>query len=348
MMKIAHRLATLKHVPSLKPAFGALTCGLVLSSVLAAQAADYFPLETGNTWLFKAITILSTQPFQLDTSYQTVRVIGTERINDREYFQVSHFGRTVLLRKDGRTGNILVYDSSSGVESPWVALGLPVGSTFPSDLDPCFPQGRIGSRTAEIGVPLGSFTDGVRVDFQDRCTTGGVRTQYYAPNVGLIRYEESTPTVPLIYSLVYYRVGDRTASVPQVSFTVAVDSPVYIPGNLLNAQLTLRHGGSNQLALRFPSSQSFDLKVLDDKGQIVLTWSSDKSFLMVAREETLVPGELTYGATIPTDSLPAGKYVLQAFLTTDPILYSGEVGFEIVVPRAAAEVRQPGRGPGQP
>jgi hypothetical protein len=306
-----------------------VTCGFLLASALSAQTRNYFPLEEGNTWLYKSVTIGNPQ---LNTTYQSVRVTGRERINDREYFQVSYFGRNVLLREDESTGNVFVYDRSTGTESLWVALGLPVDGTFSSSLDPCSPQGQIVSRTAEVAVPLGSFTDEVQINFQNSCADAGVTAQYYAPNVGLIRQDQSSFAGPVVYRLVYYRVGDRTAAVPQVSFTVAVDSPVYVPGNLLNAQLTLRNSGTDGLTLHFPSGQSFDLKILNAEGEAVFVWSADKSFIAMIRDEILAPGELTYGVTVPTDGMPAGRYVMQAFLTTDPIVYSGQLGFEIVAP----------------
>jgi hypothetical protein len=88
-------------------------------------------------------------------------VTGTERIGDRQYFEVSYFGRDVLLREDAATRNVYVYDRAAGAESPWVPLGLPVGTSFPSTIDPCSPQGQIVSRTDTMGVPLGAFTDEV-------------------------------------------------------------------------------------------------------------------------------------------------------------------------------------------
>ena len=305
-------------------------CGILLASALDAQTPEYFPLEVGNTWLYKATTIVGTQPLQLSTTYQAMRVTGMERIGDQYYFDVSYFGRDVLLREDAATGNVFVYDRTAGAESLWVPLGLPVNTSFSSSLDPCSPQGQIVSRTDTIGVPLGAFTDEIQVKFQNTCKDAGITTQYYAPNVGLIRQDQSSFAGPLLYRLIYYRVGDRTAAVPEVSFTAAVDSPVYVPGNLLAARLTLRNSGTDGVSLHFASGQSFELKILNDKGESAYTWSSDKSFVMIARDEMLAPGELTYGVTVPLAGMPAGHYIMQAYLTTDPIAYSAQVAFEIL------------------
>src|SRR5262249_28449336 len=157
------------------------------------------------------------------------------RIGERQYFDVSYFGRDVILREDAATGNIFAYDRASGAESGWVPLGSPAGTGFSSVIDPCSPQGQIASRTAEVAVPLGSFTGEVQVNFQNTCKDAGLTAQYYAPNVGLIRQDQSSFAGPVLYRLIYYRVGDRTAAVPEVSFTATVDSPAYVPGNLLGA-----------------------------------------------------------------------------------------------------------------
>jgi hypothetical protein len=306
-----------------------MACGFLFVSALAAQTPDYFPLEVGNTWLYKATTIVGAQPLQLNITYQTMRVTGTERIGDRQYFRVSYFGRDVLLREDP-TGNVVVYDRASGAESPWVSLGLPVDASFPSGVDPCSPQGRIVSRTDSIGVPLGAFTNVIQAKFDLSCADAGVTAQYYAPNVGLIRQDQTSFAGPVVYRLIYYRVGERTATVPEVSFTVALDSPVYVPGNLLAARMTLRNSGTDGVTLHFTSGQSFDLQLLNDKGESVYTWSSDKSFVTVVRDEVLAPGELTYGATVSLDGLPAGHYAMRAYLTTDPVMYSGQVAFEVL------------------
>lgn len=320
--------------PTYKLAFWkrlSVACGfLLLASAMTAQTPDYFPLEEGNTWLYKAVTIIGTEPLRLSTTYQTMRVTGTEMIGNQRYYNVSYFGRDVLLRKESSTGNVFVYDRAAGADSVWVPLGLPVDASFSSSIDPCSPKGQIMSRTDSIGVPLGAFTDEIQIKFQNSCNDAGITTQYYAPNVGLIRQDQSSFAGPVFYRLIYYRVGERTGSVPEVSFTVAVDSPVYIQGNLLGARLSLRNSGSDGVALHFPSGQSFDLKILDSNGKSVFSWSADKSFAMIARDEELKPGELTYGVTVPVEGMVPGRYLLQAYITSDPIVYSGQVAFEVL------------------
>src|SRR3954465_13372550 len=100
--------------------------GLLLASALSAQTPTYFPLEVGNTWLYRSVRISSSQGGRLEFTDQSVRVRATEKLGGKDYFDVSYFGRDVALRVEPSTGDVFVYDQAAGVEKPWVALSLPV------------------------------------------------------------------------------------------------------------------------------------------------------------------------------------------------------------------------------
>jgi len=271
-----------------------------------------------------------TPPGGLDFTYQSIQVRGTEKIGDKEYFDVSYFGRDVALRVEPSTGDVFQYDQTSGTEKLWVSLNLPVGGTFPTSINPCPTQGQIISRDGMVAVAGGDFPDVVQVKYQGSCADVGVTTQYYAPNVGLLIDEETSFSGRLTYRLLYYRVGNSTGSEAEVSFMVSADRPRYFPGTVLTARLTLRNSAFEAVNLHFPSSQSYDFQILNDRGEIVYTWSRDKTFAASVRDEKLGAGELTYGVTAPLEGLPPGKYIARGFLTTNPIVYLAQVPFEIV------------------
>src|SRR5262249_52451493 len=88
---------------------------------LPAQTPNYFPLETGDIWLFRSVTV-NAQTRALDTDFQTMRVLSAERIGDKDYFDVSYFGRDLILRSDPASGKVVQYDRASGTELPWLSL----------------------------------------------------------------------------------------------------------------------------------------------------------------------------------------------------------------------------------
>jgi hypothetical protein len=146
------------------------------------------------------------------------------------------------------------------------------------------------------------------VGFLGNCVDVGVVRQFYAPSIGLVSSEETTFGGPRLYELLYYRVATGAGAGPEVSFTVALDSSRYKEGDTLQARLTLRNSSLQPIHLLFPSSQSFDLKITDEKGQLGTTWSLGREFLMRIREETVTQGEKTYGLSLPLIGLPPGRY----------------------------------------
>jgi hypothetical protein len=172
-----------------------------------------------------------------------------------------------------------------------------------------------------------------------------VTQQFYVPDVGLVTSEETTFAGPLQYELSYYRVGSSTGAAKEVSFTVSTDAGRYAADSTLYARLTLRNSSADPIHLQFPSGQSYDLKILDEKGNVVYLWSKGKAFTMIVRDETFGPGEKTYGLAAPLSGLAAGRYTTEGYLTTAPIMYMGNVSFEIIPSQA-----EPGSGrrpPGQ-
>lgn len=304
----------------------------IFAGSLAAQTPNYFPLETGNIWLFRSVTI-NSQAHSLASDFQTIRVQSKEKIDDKEYFAVSYFGRDLLLRLNSVTGEIVQYDRVSGSELPWLSLSLPVGGAFPTSLDGCTTEGRITSRSGMVAIPDGDPSDVVQVDFTGGCADAGVTRQFYAPNVGLIRTEESTFAGARIYRLVYYRAGTAIGAGSEVSFSMGLDSPPHFTGGLLGVRLSLRNASFEGLQLHFPSGQSYDFQILNSKREIVYTWSRDKIFAAVIRDEKLdSPGELAFGLSVSLDEFPPGHYIARGYLTTDPLQYTAEVGFDVVAP----------------
>jgi intracellular proteinase inhibitor BsuPI len=295
-----------------------------VSSGLRADPVDYFPLHVGNSWLYRMIE----GRLAGDDRYRSISVDGTESAGDRDYFNVNYFGRPLLLRQDA-DGSIVMFDKLSGTEKPWLSLAQPEGSTFATALDQCSSIGRIVSRGAGLSAPIGEIADAVQVGFRGNCADAGITQQFYAAGVGLVSHEETSFAGPRRWELVYYRAGIRNETGRELSFTVALDSARYAPGSTMGVRLTLRSTHPDPLTLTYPSGQTYDLKILDENGNSVYTWSAGRAFIMIFRQEKFGPGERSYGVTVPLGELPPGRYRVQAYLTTNPQMFTGEAAFEI-------------------
>lgn len=315
-----------------------LAGALVLVSTVAAQTPDWLPLEVGNTWLYRPAAANRVN----NQESRTITVHGTEKAGSSEYFKVSYFGREVLLRREPSDGSIVQYDRAANSEKPWLSLRLPVGSTFPTSIDDCTTTGTIAARDAAVKVPAGAFENVVHVRYRGNCADAGTTQQFFAPNVGIVSTEESNFAGPVKFDLAYYRVGSATGGSQEVGFTVALDSPAYSQGGTLRARLTLRSSAPDPIQLHFPSGQSFELKIYDASGTAVDTWSKDKLFPMIIRDEAFGPGEKTFAVTMPLQgSLGPGRYTVEGYLTSNPVMYLGRVTFEITSTREIQPAMRP-------
>ena len=297
---------------------------LAISTAAMAQTVDYFPLESGNIWMYRS-TVSRTS----DLAFRTISVEGRETVNSSDYFRVQYFGRPLYLRSNA-DGSIVSLNRTTNTEEPFLKPGAVVGTTFESHIDQCTNSGHIDVRGSEIATPAGIFTDTTNITFRGNCADAGTTRQIYAAQVGPVLHEETSFAGPRRYELVYFRAGSATGGTAEKSFTIALDALQYPAGGEMNVRLTLRSTLPDPFTLVFPSGQSYDLKIFNEAGDIAYTWSADKAFILIYREEKFGPGERTYGFPIPLGNLPPGRYKAQGFLTTSPIAYLAEISFEIV------------------
>jgi len=91
----------------------------------------------------------------------------------------------------------------------------------------------------------------------------------------------------------------------------------------------LANSTQDPILLRFPSGQSYDVQLFDENGKNVYTWSADKAFTMIFRQEALGPGTRTYAFSVSLGTLPPGRYRVRGWLTTEPPQYAAETSFRI-------------------
>ncbi len=306
------------------PGIKIFTISVLLATALSAATPEYFPLQPGNAWVYS----VSSRWFNGEP--QSIEVESPETIDGRIFYAVRYFGQRLLLR-NADDGSVVAYDSNTKLERPWIAFGTPEGQSFPAGLDNCTSTGKVESANAKISAPIGDFSNALRISFQARCADAGVTEQHYLPYVGLLRHIATTIAGPVQYDLAYVRTGATTADAGQLSFSLSLDASAYRPGSTsATLRLTLRNSTANPLKLTFPSGQTYDAHIRNDKGEVVYTWSATRSFIQVFREETLGFGERNYAFTVPIGTLPAGRYTVEAYLTTQPRLYSASSSFEIL------------------
>jgi hypothetical protein len=300
---------------------------LLLAATLPAFGADpdYFPLAVGNSWVYKV-----TEGRIPDV--QTVEVTSTTSFDGRDYYAVKFFERDAFLRM-ATDGTLFEYDSSGKREKVWVAFGSDPGQAFTTEIDSCNKTGKIDSKAARYSGAIGNFTNALQVTFTQSCADAGIQNQIFLPYVGLVQHVVDNIAGARKYTLIYSRTGVTEVTTSEIRFSLSLDSATY-PADAktatpeMMARLTMRNTTPDPIVLQFPSAQSYDLKIRNEKGDVVYVWSADKIFAQVLRTETFNPGERNYIVRVPLPGLPTGKYVVDAYLTTAiPASYAASVGF---------------------
>ena len=300
------------------------TASLLFAAATLSFSAppEYFPLQTGNSWVYKGASRLSAR------APQTIDVQGTERFRDQEYLRVGFLGRTVFLRT-AETG-IKVFNTTASTESTWLSFDSPEGRSFPVEMEQCTRAAKIESRATKITTPAGEWDNALHLTFEQSCADAGLTQMYLVPGVGIAMYETTSFAGPVRYELIYSRAGSTAAEAPQTAFTVALDAPTYKAAESLDLLIRLTVRSFEPITLTFPSSQRHDLRIWNDKGEIVYAWSADKLFAQVLTREQVGPGERTFAFVANVPNLPVGRYVTEAWLSTQSREFVGTLGFEVV------------------
>lgn len=165
----------------------------------------YFPLAAGNTWTYAPDNAMYGQPFQWRVTARHGDTVSLARPAG-----LSHPGPVTLL--DG-TGAIDVLLNGEGfvsfyrfaVDATWVHRDpweCDDGATLTVFEEP-----------DPIVTPAGTFNDCIRIERRTTasCTDAGTTMEWWAPGVGLVRWDELNfyAGVPVSYRLISYDLQNR-------------------------------------------------------------------------------------------------------------------------------------------
>jgi hypothetical protein len=310
-----------------------LPIAILFSAFLNGAVPDYFPLQVGVQWVYRAGGSRAGTPLVLE-------VTQSREFNGKTYFLLQGYPRAdYWLRNDG-SGNVFAYDPGTNEEKLWYAFQSPDGETYSESLPNCCGRATIVSRSAKYTGPIGDFDYALEIRYPGVFQVG-IERELFLPYVGLVHRSEATggPSYAT-YDLTYARLGVTVISEKELTFGLTIDKAVYVVENprnapVMTARLTLRSTQDQPIALAFPSSQSYDLVIKNERGDVVYRWSDGRGFNLIFRTESFGPGEKNYVVLASLASsdgkpLPPGKYVAEGWLTTQPPrVFSASVAFEI-------------------
>jgi hypothetical protein len=300
--------------------------------------ADYFPLQTGNQWVYRSNGPVAVSVF-------TVEVKQPQTFNGKSYFLVEGFPEQnrLWLRTD-EAARVWMWDADARMESIWIDFAAQPPGVFKPGSDPCASNAAIESRDWKYSGPVGEFNNALSVKYMPgSCADAGLERDVFLPWVGMVQRTSQTIAGPRIFDLIYARLGSTVVSGGEAGFSLTLDQAVYT-ANLMPPvdprratptavmRLTVRHAGREPLVLDFSSSQRFNIVIYNSDGKEVYNWAATRLFLAVTGRET-VQGEKSWVEAIPLAQgdrpLPAGRYVAVAELKSEGKPFSATVTFEI-------------------
>ena len=312
------------------------------NAALAVETQSrYLPLAAGNSWTYVVEGLGPAEGVTVEVG-EPVEIAGVA------YFPVTGLaGAETLLRVDSR-GRVVQLLRDENREALWYDFSAPVGGSWTPELPgDCTGQAVIASRNEPVSVPAGVFRETVRIEYRPgECADAGIGEEAFAAGVGLLTRTETTIAGPRTMRLARARVGGRTIEAAGLSFSVKIDRPVYTPNLMppidrekaipvLKATVTVENSSDIPVKLTFPSSQLFDMSIVNEAGETVYFWSANKLFAAVVTEVEL--GRRVLEDEIPlaagSQALPPGMYVLEAWLVRpEGKAFSASVAFEITQP----------------
>lgn len=290
----------------------------------ALLGADFLPLQTGNTWTYRAASTGETF---------TIRVGDAVENGGKVYYKLSGYTESDLVVRVEEVDSALVYwDADRNQEILLTSFEPFEGGYWVAPFRPCPEQiGQTQVKRGNHDGPAGPVAEVLEILYRAiGCADVGPVEEQYAEHLGMLRRVQTTIAGPRTFDLISARVGNIAMdAAPTGRFSLSVGPT--LASSPVSATFRLQVNSAAALTLPFSSGQEYDFTLRDSSGKTLWTWSADKSFLQSMHQRT-VTDEWRETIQIPWPTAPGGglqpgDYTLEAWLTT-----AGSSPFAATVP----------------
>ena len=217
---------------------------------------------------------------------------------------------------------IYVYNNERRANEKLVNFADPVGKRYSVTLDSCTTSATLAEKNLNLSTAAGTFRQVIRMEFSGNCADAGLKQAWFAPEVGVVQWEEQSIIGPVVHVFTRGTVAGKPYPLPALQ--LIADLPrahLVLPSDgRINAGLTLQNNSNSDLTLRFGSGQQFEISLLTLDGEVLTTWGANKRFVQGEHELVIGAGSSRYFGgelllqSLSTEVLDVGTYLLRVEL----------------------------------
>lgn len=285
-----------------------LLSGLIgsLGMAVTANSGEMFPAHLNDCWMLQTF---SATP----TDIHVTSVTGAGWMRFEKLFDMNLWlkpqGTKVFVRTDASSPKALLYDFAAAQGAQWpVEFGKLVGSVTVAEKD------------ATVGTAYGPRAGCTAFSFLwDNLADAGVAMQWFCPDLGLVKQDKSSIAgLVTEYTSAAAIQGEIEIGYLGQGMNVRLDQGNAYGGTMFKVALELWDTTGTQREFRSETSQLFDIRIVDERGETVRLWSADKIFLPVVTT-WILDGEKDFEAELPLANqhghvLPPGLYTVEGWI----------------------------------
>jgi hypothetical protein len=284
----------------------ALLWTVLCAAAGSLPAADFFPLQQGNEWLYEESA--TGARFQ-------IRVGSPVLILGNVYHQLHGYTERPLLVRRGDNGALYARDEENDRDVLLASFEPLEGGWFEAPYRPCEQSGQVQDRRTVYEGPAGRFASALHVRYRSLgCADAGIEEELYAENVGMLARISTSIAGPRAAHLVYARIGALLLAAQDGTSVDLGLSPAAGPEPKLRLDFRITVRGATPLLLTFPSFQEYEMVLKDAAGVIRWRWSDGRVFPQALRTVEFGPGLRLISEEAPLPAEP-GFYTVEAWMT---------------------------------
>ena len=285
---------------------------ITLTSVLLGSslfAGDLFPLQPGNTWIYREAKAAQTFTVTVGLPYL---------LNDHVYYKLAGYTADPLLVRQDDQNQLVYFDEENRREVLLTSFTPFESGWWQANGRQCDQEGQTRAQRITHDGVAGPIREVLQIRYRSfGCADAGTENEEFAESIGMLRRTVTTFAGPRQYDLVYAKVGSVLIdAMPRARFSVTADWTQAV--NAVKVTLRLQSNSQVPVKLSFPTAQEYEILLRDSTGRVVWSWSAGQFFAQFGHDRIVTSDwSATVALPKPPGSGPAPQsYTLQAWLTT--------------------------------